>query len=244
MRKFAKRIRFRLNAILAAQSIVPLQPVFDASIFPFVASFEENWPTLRREFDQIYSIREALPAFHEISPDQKRISQGQHWKTFVFYGFGMKSERNCAKCPATAAALAGVPGLQSALFSIIDPGYHILPHRGVTKGVVRVHLALKVPLERERCFMRVGDQRVVWQEGKCVVFDDSFEHEVHNDTDDTRAVLLFDFDRPMRPLGRLVHRTAIWLLKKSPLFGDAQRNQTTWEDRFEQSYAAMEATLQ
>ena len=62
-------------------------------------------------------MRAALPAFHEISPDQKRISKGQHWKTFVLYGFGAKSEKNCSRCPATAALLAGVPGLQSALFS-------------------------------------------------------------------------------------------------------------------------------
>jgi aspartyl/asparaginyl beta-hydroxylase (cupin superfamily) len=241
--RFGKRMRPRLNAFLASQSRVPQLPVFDSTAFPFIAGFERDWSTIRREFDQIYSMRDQLPAFHEISPDQKRISKGQHWKTFVLYGFGAKSLRNCAKCPATAEALASVPGLQSALFSIIDPGYRIPPHHGVTKGIVRAHLGLKVPVDRDRCFMRVGDQRVTWREGACVVFDDSFEHEVHNDTDETRAVLLFDFDRPMRPLGRLVHRSAVWVLKRSPFFRDAQRNLTAWEDRFEQSYAAMEATL-
>ena len=91
--------------------------------------------------------------------------------------------------------------------------------------------------------MRVGDRKVVWREGNCVVFDDSFEHEVQNDTDETRAVLLFDFDRPMRLFGRMLHGTAIWALRHSPFFHDAQRNVAAWEDRFEQSYAAMEATL-
>jgi beta-hydroxylase len=241
--RFGKRMRPRLNAFLAAQSSVPQLAVFDSAAFPFIANFEGNWSAIRQEFDQIYSMRDALPAFHEISPDQKRISKGQHWKTFVLYGFGAKSERNCAKCPVTAQALARVPGLQSAMFSIIDPGYRIPAHNGVTKGIIRAHLGLKVPTDRDRCFMRVGDQRVTWREGTCVVFDDSFEHEVHNDTDETRAVLLFDFDRPMRPLGRLVHRSAVWGLKRSPFFRDAQRNLTAWEDRFEQSYAAMEATL-
>jgi len=161
----------------------------------------------------------------------------------VLYGFGAKSEKNCGRCSATAALLAGVPGLQSALFSIIDPGYRIPAHRGVTKGIIRAHLGLKVPAERDRCFMRVGDRRVVWREGNCVVFEDSFEHEVQNDTDESRAVLLFDFDRPMRPFGRLLHRTAIWALRHSPYFRDAKRNVAHWEDRFEQSYAAMEASL-
>jgi len=70
------------------------------------------------------------------------------------------------------------------------------------------------------------------------VFDDSFEHEVQNDTDETLADLLFDFDRPMRPFGWLLHRTAIWALRHSPYFRDAKRNVAHWEDRFEQSYAA------
>jgi beta-hydroxylase len=238
-----KRARPRLNAFLAAQSTVARDPVLDSIAFPFINEFERHWDVIRQEFDQIYALREALPAFHEIQPDQTRVSKGQNWKTFVLYGFGNKSERNCARCPATAVLLAAVPGLQTAFFSIIGPRYHIPAHRGVTKGIIRAHLGLQVPLDREHCTMRVGDAQVTWREGGCIVFDDSLEHEVHNDTDETRAVLLFDFDRPMRPLGQFVHRAAIWALKQSPFFRDAQHNLTAWEDRFEQSYAAIESTL-
>jgi beta-hydroxylase len=241
--RFGKRMRPRLNAFLTTQSRVPTGPVLDSADFPFVQDIERAWPAIRREFDAIYSARANLPAFHQISPDQKRISTGENWKTFVLYGFGVRSERNCARCPETAKALARVPGLQSAFFSIIAPGYRIPAHQGVTKGILRIHLGMMVPKERERCFMRVGDQKVVWREGKCVVFDDSFEHEVQNNTDEPRAVLLFDFDRPMRPLGRAVHQGSVWALKRSPFFRDAQRNLNAWEDRFEQSYAEMEANL-
>jgi beta-hydroxylase len=241
--RFGKKMRPRLNAFLTTQSRVPTGPVLDSAAFPFVAEIERAFPAIRREFDQIYAQRTQLPSFHEISPDQKRISHGQSWKTFVLFGFGVRSERNCARCPETAAALSRVPGLQSAFFSIIAPGYKIPAHQGVTKGILRVHLALMVPKQRERCFMRVGDQTIVWREGKCVVFDDSFDHEVQNDTDEPRAVLLFDFDRPMRLLGRTVHQGAVWALKRSPYFRDAKRNLAAWEDRFEQSYADMEATL-
>jgi aspartate beta-hydroxylase len=50
--------------------------------------------------------------------------------------------------------------------------------------------------------MRVGDRRVVWQEGRCVVFDDSFEHEVWNSADEPRIVLLFDIVHPDLPSDR------------------------------------------
>ena len=117
------------------------------------------------------------------------------------------------KTTAQAAFLAAQPELQ----------------RGVTKGVLRVHLGLIVPEQRERCIMRVDDQVLTWAEGKCLVFDDTYEHEVRNDTDEERVVLLFDFDRPMRPLGRAVHKALVWGVKRSAYYKDAKRNMDAWE---------------
>jgi len=74
--RFGKRMRPRLDVFLAAQSRAPNEPVLDAAAFSFIAAFERNWLAIKREFDQIYKMRNALPAFHEISPDQKRISKG------------------------------------------------------------------------------------------------------------------------------------------------------------------------
>jgi aspartyl/asparaginyl beta-hydroxylase (cupin superfamily) len=239
--RYGKKARFRLGRLLAAQSLVPDSPVLDLTLFPFLAPLEANWREIRAEFDRIYADPEKLPSFHEISPDQKRISKASHWKAFVFYGFGERSERNCGVCPKTAALLAGIPHLQSAWFSIIGPHYHVPAHSGVTKGILRAHLGLKVPADAERCSMRVDKERLVWREGRCFVFDDSYDHEVSNDTDETRAILLLDFDRPMRPLGRATHRAFIWALKQSPYFRDAKRNMIAWEDRFEASYQAWEA---
>jgi beta-hydroxylase len=238
--RFGKKARFHLWRLLAGQSLVPTTPVLDLALFPFLAPLETHWSEIRAEFDRIYADPERLPSFHEISPDQKRISKAGHWKAFVFYGFGERSERNCQVCPKTAALLASIPNLQSAWFSIIGPHYHVPAHSGVTKGILRAHLGLKVPAEVERCSMRVDKEKLVWREGRCFVFDDSYDHEVSNDTDETRAILLLDFDRPMRPLGRAAHRASIWALKQSPYFRDAKRNMTAWEDRFEASYQAWE----
>ena len=48
--------------------------------------------------------------------------------------------------------------------------------------------------------MRVGNEVVRWSEGKLLVFDDSFEHEVWTAGDRTRFVLLFDVYHPdLRP---------------------------------------------
>lgn len=47
-----------------------------------------------------------------------------------------------------------------------------------------------------QCQIRVADQWLTWEEGKIIVFDDSYEHEVINSTNSIRVVLLFRFWHP------------------------------------------------
>ncbi len=46
------------------------------------------------------------------------------------------------------------------------------------------------------CALNVGGEIHVWQEGKVVVFDDTYEHEAWNRSEDTRVVLIFDLWNP------------------------------------------------
>ena len=56
-----------------------------------------------------------------------------------------KAEENCARCPETVRVLKSIPGMKSAMFSILAPRKHIPEHRGMYKGVLRYHLGLIVP---------------------------------------------------------------------------------------------------
>ena len=91
------------------------------------------------------SYRDALPNFQDISVDQASITDDDGWKTYFFFGYGFRSEANCARCPETAALLDRIPGLTTAFFSILSPHKHIGEHRGPWRGVLRYHLALRVP---------------------------------------------------------------------------------------------------
>jgi len=239
-----KQIFRRTNDFFSRQSLVGDAPVLDNRHFPFLAEFEREWPSILAELEPVLAQRAMIPAFHEISPDQMKISRDRSWKVLHLYGFGNRSESNCRRFPKTAAMLSRVPGLQSGWFSIIEPGYHIPPHRGVTKGLLRAHLGLKVPQATERCRMRIGDVVVGWEPGKFFVIDDLYKHEVWNDTDEERICLLIDFDRPMRFWGRALYRLMIFVLKRSPYFRDARRNQEAWETRFDKAFAEFEATMQ
>ena len=184
--------------------------------------------------------RELIPAFHEISPDQTRISKGDHWKTHILYGFGRRIETNCQRCPETAKVLESIPGMMTAWFSMIDPGYHIPPHRGPTKSFLVCHLGLLVPKDKDKCYLRVADRKLTWEEGKCFVFDDTFDHEVRNDTDEHRVVLLVHVERPMRAPGRILSKLFIALIKASPYVKDGVKNMKKWEDRYAAALRRME----
>ena len=121
------------------------------------------------------------------------------WSGYYFYRHGERREVNCASCPVTDRALQALPlgHLQEhgpeVLFSVFTPGTHLLPHRGVTNTRVVAHLPLIVPAD---CALNVGGELHVWQPGKVVVFDDTYEHEAWNRSQQIRVVLIFDVWHP------------------------------------------------
>jgi aspartate beta-hydroxylase len=76
----------------------------------------------------------------------------------------------------------------------MTPGTHIKPHRGTTNLRVLCHLALRIP--RGDCAIRVGGEARPWREGRCIVFDDYYEHEAWNFTAEDRIVLMLDLWHP------------------------------------------------
>ena len=65
-----------------------------------------------------------------------------------------------------------------------------------------------------------------------MIFDDTFNHEVWNDTDETRVVLFVDVLRPLPFPESLINRLIVKAIGYSPFVLDAKRNQETWERGF------------
>eukprot|EP01043_Picozoa_sp_COSAG02_P036365 COSAG02_NODE_2658_length_8313_cov_3.830411_8_plen_587_part_00 len=84
----------------------------------------------------------------------------------------------------------------SVEMSLLAPGTHLKRHCGPANHKWRLHLPLVVPVEAEAVRLRVSDTTLHWEEGKVLLFDDSFEHEVWNDAGTTRAVLIVDLWHP------------------------------------------------
>lgn len=193
---------------------------FDPGDLPWLPALEGEWRAAREELDSVLRERERIPAFQEVSHEQSTITRDQGWKVFVFRVFGRPVERNCARCPRTAELLARIPGLRNAMFSILAPGKEIPPHRGVYAGLLRYHLALKVPARALDCHISVDGHKRHWREGASLVFDDSFVHSVRNDTPEERVVLFADFVRPLPWPLSMLNRAVLAMLGRTALFRD------------------------
>ncbi|MEM7664527.1 MAG: aspartyl/asparaginyl beta-hydroxylase domain-containing protein [Pseudomonadota bacterium] len=227
--RLAKKQRHKANAIIASSSLISNDPVLDPSTFDWTAKLRKNWQVIRDEAVAIYRHRQAIPPLREISPDHRRIMKDDSWRSFFLVGYGHHQEENIARAPRTAELVAGIPGLNSAFFSILTPGAVIAPHRGVTKAFITAHLGIKVPRDREACWMRVADQRVHWSEGEWTMFDDTYEHEVRNDTDETRIVLLCQVARPLRAPGSWLASATLGYVRRSSFVQEAKDNLADWE---------------
>ncbi len=225
-------LRF-VDRLIARSSILPNQPFFDPAVMPEVTSLERNWKTIRRELDTVLADRDGIPNFQDISTDQLSLTDDDRWKTYFFFGYGFKADANCARCPETTRLLEQIPGMKTAMFSILSPRKNIPPHTGPYKGVVRYHLGLLVPDPPDAVRIRVGDEWAHWEEGRSLLFDDTFEHEVRNDTDGTRVVLFVDVVRPLRQPMKAVNAAIIAVIGLSPFVQDARRRQEAWERRMD-----------
>jgi beta-hydroxylase len=231
--RHGKQLLRTIDVYIAANSLVPTTPVLDPSSLPGLRILEERWLDIRLELAEVLRYRNAIPSFHDVSPDQYRISTGDQWKTFFLCGFGIRSDLAARLCPTTTRIVESIPGIQTAFFSILAPRTHIPRHTGVSKRLINCHLGLIVPKEREKCFLECGGVLCLWEEGKIITFDDTYPHEVHNNTAEERVVLMLQVDRPCRWQARILSDAAMWLIKRSAYVTKARRNQQQWEQRLQ-----------
>lgn len=120
------------------------------------------------------------------------------WNVYYLFLHNAKFEENCSRCPKTVQILESIPGnYKHAFFSALAPHSHVVQHNGPTNKKLRCHLPLIVSnSDRSLCRLRVGHEIRGLEERKCILFDDSFQHEAWNDSDFVRIVLIIDIWHP------------------------------------------------
>ena len=114
---------------------------------------------------------------------------------------------------ATVALIASIPEFATMIygrcyFSRLRPGARLGARCGPSNLRLRCHLGVRVP---EGARVRVAGETRPWAEGECLVFDDSFEHEVWHEGDDDLILLVCDMWHPeMTPerVGEVLERAS------------------------------------
>ncbi|MDI1443021.1 aspartyl/asparaginyl beta-hydroxylase domain-containing protein [Polyangium sp. 6x1] len=167
------------------------RPWHDTAEFEWVARAEAAYEACRREAEALLDQNVRFSPYED--PDTKELGW-RGWDTFPFYVTGKKYPRSCARCPETVRLIDSLPhGTRQGMFSKLNPGAHITPHSGGSNIVLTCHMGLIIP---EGCGIRVGSETRAWQEGKCLIFDDSYMHEAWNRGTSVRVVLLWDIWHP------------------------------------------------
>ena len=191
----------RPNPTLFSYPGLTARPWHEREAAPFrewVGALEAATPAITEEYLRL----RASGAPSDYQPEEGDHGGGLHtggeWHWASFIDRGRRRDEMCERCPVTAAALESIPRLclgsmpfAFAFFSTLQPGAAIKPHFSPCNLRVRVHLPLIVP-EPNECGIKVAGETRRWEVGKCMIFDDAFEHEVWNDGKAERVVLLFD----------------------------------------------------
>lgn len=183
---------------------LPQRQFYDREDFGWAQSLEAQTEAIAKEAQILLDLDGAFRPYQHAAAGKPRMRESalygkEDWSAAYLIRAGEVNGEIAERCPATMAALEGlplcdVPGKNpSVLFSLLKPGTHIAPHHGLVNTRLIGHLPLIVPAG---CSLRVGNARRYWRKGELMVFDDSIEHEAHNPTADLRIVLLFDIWRP------------------------------------------------
>ena len=162
---------------------------WDAARFDWV-------PRLEAATSDILKEAMALRGNAQFRPQHDGITEKGDWNVFYLYNYGDRIEENCQRCPITASVVESIPRALEAgriYFSVMTEGTVVKAHCGPVNTRIRCHLGLKVPAD---CAIRVAGEARRWEEGKCMVFDDSYEHDVWNHGPGSRLVLILDVWHP------------------------------------------------
>lgn len=143
------------------------------------------------------------------------------WQTIFLYGGGSVNEKIKNDFPETLKTLKNIPGIEFSMvmFSVLTPGAHIPSHTGPFNSFLRVHLPLILPADITNCYLTAGGQTGRWKEDELLIFDDSFAHEVTNNTNQTRVILMLSVWRPEIPDAvKPLIKCFVNLLNSSPPF--------------------------
>ena len=176
------------------------KPWHDKNDYPFIAKLEAGVDEVKKEL--LHNLKHKKYMF---TGETENLHVGGEWTELRIKssGHGM-IKKHTDLFPNTMKVIEACgEEFVSIKFSAIQPGTHIRTHTGPSNERLRLHLTL---VHTGGARIRVGTEWRTWEEGKAIIFDDSWEHEVIHTGDSQRVVLILDIWHPeLPPESRVIH---------------------------------------
>ena len=194
------------------------QPIIDTLQFKELDELRANWEVIR---DEALALQQQgdLEDINQPGSDAYydvgfRTFHKYGWRKFYLKWYGYTHTSAQTMCPKTTEILSRVKNINGAMFAYMPANSELTRHLDPVACSLRYHLGLQTPNSKD-CFINVDGQEYAWQDGKDLLFDETYLHFVKNNTEESRLILMCDFDRPVNLFGKLINFCYKILMKAS-----------------------------
>lgn len=186
------------------------QKYYSTQYIDWCKELRHNYLLIKKEYLDYISYND-WQRFRDVDPVQFRVDTGDIPWGIIILRLYNKDTMKLRLFPETHNLLKMIPHCTTAMISILPPNKKIPIHCGPYKGVLRYHLGLIVPNQYWNCSLYVNKHVYHWQEGQDLIFDDTFPHLVHNNTDQYRVILFLDIQRRFdNPIINIINRCFLY----------------------------------
>ncbi|WMY75968.1 aspartyl/asparaginyl beta-hydroxylase domain-containing protein [Buttiauxella selenatireducens] len=180
-------------------------------VFPESKILESHFIEIHEEITFLINKRE-LTRYKDIDP-VRAAEVSENWKLYYALFMWEENDRARTDCPTLLRLIKDMPNVINATIAVLEPGVTLAAHEGPYAGILRYHIGIEVP-EKKPPYIRVMNEYYTWEVGKSIVLDDCYEHEVYNEADNKRVILMIDFMRPMNAPLHFINLCCLKLKKK------------------------------
>lgn len=185
------------------------KPIWDKNQFEITKVLESNFSTIREEYlNAKYSSNSnstenkgRLVSDYCLINNEHSLHKG-NWNWYSYIQKGKKNNENFKNFfPKTYNILNSLDNIiydipfAYSFFSELSNNSEIDYHYGPCNLRLRVHLGIDIP-DTQDCYINIAENKYFWENGKCLIFDDSYIHSVVNNFNKSRTILLIDIWHP------------------------------------------------
>lgn len=179
---------FNFNAVffpdLPSAAVWSRDPQLSRVQLPIAAFLEESFAEIRAELLPILEVpREEWISRAPGAVNAEHLAGRGRWHMLAIVRHGEWNTILCSVAPRTCELIGSRPEVSGCTLSNsnimrLSPGGLVKPHFGNAPRL-SLHLPLSSP-EPEAAVMQVGEELVQWEEGRVVIFDDTYAHHVRH----------------------------------------------------------------